>query len=520
MRLRDLLNYERVVIQCHNNPDPDALASGFALLKYFRAQGKDAEFVYGGREEISKPNLLLMLEQFHIPVRHVTGLEPPDLLVTVDCQYGESNVQRFEAKEIAVIDHHEVEDTGRLPELSTVMENYGACATVLYQMLIEEDYDLTADEDLQTALFYGLYTDTVRLQELWHPSDKDMWDDLKVNAGVLKQLKNANIDADDLLSVGNALQRCRINTEYHYGFVETVTGDPNILGIVSDTFLEVDAVNVCVAYTYLPGGVKISVRSCLHEIRADEIAKYIAEGIGNAGGHVDKAGGFILGSKLFPREHMDRWEKSNFFETLLDQRMRSYFEETEIIPAGQIMDVTAVDAAGAPLYRRYRKRPVMFGVVELPKHFPAGTKLKVRTLEGDTDVTVTEDTYLMVGTMDEPYPIQAEKFRKKYRLTGEMFRFGGEYEPCIRDYADGKKLQLDGITRQCVTLGSAYIYARPLTKRTHVFTRWNKESYAFGEPGDWFAVMEDDPGDYYIIQDYIFDGTYEPAGTEEGGETS
>ena len=30
--LQDLLKYDRIVVQCHNVPDADALASGFALV--------------------------------------------------------------------------------------------------------------------------------------------------------------------------------------------------------------------------------------------------------------------------------------------------------------------------------------------------------------------------------------------------------------------------------------------------------------------------------------------------------
>lgn len=280
-----------------------------------------------------------------------------------------------------------------------------------------------------------------------------------------------------------------------------------------------DSVNVCVAYAYLPGGVKISVRSCLKEIRADELAKVIAEDVGNAGGHVDKAGGFLQGSRLFPEKMEDLWERKHLFEGFLDRRLRDYFEETDTIPAGQTMDVNETALNGDPVYRLYRKKPVRSGVVRLPEYFPAGTRLKVRTLEGETEFTVSGNTFLMVGSHDEPYPIEADKFFRKYRLTGEKFAFTGEYDPVVRNQKDGKRVRLDGITEECVNTGSPYIYARKLTRRTHAFTLWNRDRYAFRKAGDWFAVMQDDPRDYYIIQGYIFDETYEAAdGTDLNGK--
>ena len=35
MRLKDLLRFKNIVIQCHDNPDADALASGYALKWFF-----------------------------------------------------------------------------------------------------------------------------------------------------------------------------------------------------------------------------------------------------------------------------------------------------------------------------------------------------------------------------------------------------------------------------------------------------------------------------------------------------
>ncbi len=58
--LKDLLEFDDIVIQCHDNPDADALASGFALKWYLKKHGKEARFIYGGRSPISKSNLVLM----------------------------------------------------------------------------------------------------------------------------------------------------------------------------------------------------------------------------------------------------------------------------------------------------------------------------------------------------------------------------------------------------------------------------------------------------------------------------
>ena len=100
-------SYSKICIQCHDNPDADALASGYALFKYYSSKGIETSLIYGGVNRITKPNLKMMCEKLEIPVEFAPTLPECDLLITVDCRYGESNVTHFDAKKVAVIDHHE-----------------------------------------------------------------------------------------------------------------------------------------------------------------------------------------------------------------------------------------------------------------------------------------------------------------------------------------------------------------------------------------------------------------------------
>ena len=99
MELKTLLQFDSIVIQCHNDPDADAIASGFGVWSYLRANKKEPRLVYGGRYPVRKSNLVRMVECLEIPVEHVHALEEePELLLTVDCQPGERNVERLSGK--------------------------------------------------------------------------------------------------------------------------------------------------------------------------------------------------------------------------------------------------------------------------------------------------------------------------------------------------------------------------------------------------------------------------------------
>ena len=46
MKLTDLLEYDNITVQCHDNPDADAIGSGYALYKYFEHNGKNVRLIY------------------------------------------------------------------------------------------------------------------------------------------------------------------------------------------------------------------------------------------------------------------------------------------------------------------------------------------------------------------------------------------------------------------------------------------------------------------------------------------
>ena len=97
-----------------------------------------------------------MVSFLEIPVSYEPDFdEDPELLVTVDCQYGQRNITMTEAQAVAIIDHHQ--ETVSLPELSEVRSNIGSCSTVIWDMIREAGLSVDEDILLSTALYYGLY---------------------------------------------------------------------------------------------------------------------------------------------------------------------------------------------------------------------------------------------------------------------------------------------------------------------------------------------------------------------------
>ena len=105
MKLSELLAYDNIVIQCHDNPDADTIACGFGVYLYLKSKGKEPRLIYGGQNVIRKTNLVMLIRELKIPIEHVDYLHKPELLVMVDCQYHSGNSAVFEAEHIAGGDH-------------------------------------------------------------------------------------------------------------------------------------------------------------------------------------------------------------------------------------------------------------------------------------------------------------------------------------------------------------------------------------------------------------------------------
>lgn len=500
MNLSQLEPFHHIVIQCHDNPDADALASGFALYSYFKEKGKQVRFLYSGRFQIQKSNLVLMKEAFSIPIEYAEnpeGFSVPELLIMVDCQYGTGNVTKFPGKCIAVIDHHQREmPTVEEESFIDIRSNYGSCSTIVWQLLLEAGFDVNERPLLATALYYGLYMDTGQLGDVYYPVDKDMRDELFVDKGMMNRLKNSNISQEELKIAGEALIHNRFKHDLNFSIVKVRPCDPNILGIISDFVLQTDVVDTCIIYCPIGDGYKLSFRSCDKEIKASDMAAFFTKGIGSGGGHGQKAGGYISG-KLYKEQHKELEPEQFFYE-----KMKEYVNSYQVIYAKDYQIETDHMV-------RYKKKKLPLGYVMLTDVYPVGTPIIVRTLEGDLEIQVQEDIYLMIGIQGEVYPIKKEKFLKSYQIIDCPYNMETEYIPSVHNQVKGTSEKVVKFAKSCVPAGETIIFARPLLSKVKIFTAWDNTNYMLGKEGDYIAVRCDDLHDIYVIEQNIFSRTYE-----------
>lgn len=290
--LLECLTREHVIVQMHNYPDQDALASAMGLKVLLERKGKNVVIGYEGI--IDKDNTLKMIELLGIEIytRDELNLMPEDEIIIVDGQKGNVNMADFIGNEVACIDHHRVQYLENY-NFYDIRSDVGACSSIVASYFLENNIELS--ENVATALLYGIKMDTHNMTRGVSRLDLDMFYYLfpLANHGYLQKFENYSLKLEDLEAYRIAIETLRV--EHGVGVAEVGAGcSEAIIASVSDFLLTLSSVRFSLVYCYRAGGLKFSARSEEAEkLDASEMIREALKGLGNGGGHADMAAGFI-----------------------------------------------------------------------------------------------------------------------------------------------------------------------------------------------------------------------------------
>lgn len=179
-----------ISIVCHDQPDPDCLASALGARDLFLSLGCDVSIYYGG--EISHTQNRVMINVLNIPVIKLDSedesaeylkekINNSEIILVDTCHFKKDNCQSissFVQKDkypSIIIDHHSI---CSYHDCIYIHKNYGACSTIIYNILKENNISISSS--LSTALYLGISTDTNALKsEGTSIEDKDALEELK-----------------------------------------------------------------------------------------------------------------------------------------------------------------------------------------------------------------------------------------------------------------------------------------------------------------------------------------------------
>ena len=318
---------KHIYIQMHNFPDPDAIASAFALSYLLSVYDiKATIFAYG---KIDRFNTEKMIELFNIPVKFIEdmelNIEKDDEIILVDSQYGNGNIEKTNGKIIASIDHHK-----RLNEYTyeyiDIRDNMGACASILASYFHHNNMEIPSN--VAEALLYGIKVDTLSLTRGVSQFDMDMFYYLynKCNKLIMNFIEKNTLRFNDLTAYENAIKTIRLKGKISFSDAGYGCNDA-LVAVISDFMLDLSEVSLSVTFSVKNDGVKLSVRSEDDYHHAGDIIIEALRGIGTGGGHGVMAGGFIPFSEkinlLIKENRLFEYIENLFFKVIEKKSFQS-----------------------------------------------------------------------------------------------------------------------------------------------------------------------------------------------------
>src|ERR1700704_857727 len=272
---------ERVLILLHNDPDPDAMASGLALRNVLRRTKTTA--IIGAIQGVTRPENLRMVNLLDIHIEAISqeSLKEYDRIAMVDVQphYFGGLIDRVDL----VIDHHP-EQPGYTAVFKDIRADYGSTCTILTEHLRAVDVNIS--ERTATAMLYAIKSDTLFFNRQANNVDIDAFSYLYplADATLIKKMEGAEITTERLDYVLKAHRDGTLLEQVFCTFLGS-TDREDFIPYVADFFLQLEHVKWTVIAGLVNDTIIISVRNLGYSKNAGEFVRRYFADIGNAGGH-------------------------------------------------------------------------------------------------------------------------------------------------------------------------------------------------------------------------------------------
>ncbi len=272
---------DRVLILTHNDPDPDALASGLALRTILRRTRQTA--IIGCLQGVSRPENLRMLKLLDLQYEVITPEQCAtfDKIALVDVQphYFPGLLPHADL----VIDHHP-EQTGYSAVYKDIRPEYGSTSTILTEHMRAVDIDIS--ERVATAMLYAIKSDTLFFNRQANRADLDAFSYLYPlsDATMIRKMEGAEITGERLDYVIKAWQTGRMVEHVFCAFL----GEPpreDFIPYVADFYLQLETVQWTIVCGVVNDTFVVSVRNLGYSRNAGDFVRRWFNDIGSAGGH-------------------------------------------------------------------------------------------------------------------------------------------------------------------------------------------------------------------------------------------
>ena len=299
MRLLDLLaGYDHALIVMHDNPDPDAIASGWGVEVLIQEQLRIPVRVVAGGAIVRAENKH-MVDLLRPPIELVDEVDVDDKAATilVDCGAEATNhlLTRLRIHPVAIIDHHHHNERTKAGVLfKDVRPDVAASATISASYLREQGIEPGAK--LATAMLYAIRTETCGHETHHSALDRSIlpWLTERGEPSLLAEIENAPLTREYFGDLLLAMQSTFLYEDVGICFLPRAAG-AEIVGEVADMLIRCQGIRCVLCAAVIGDDLLISTRTKPGHGSAVHLLIETLDGLGGAGGHSHRAGGKIHG---------------------------------------------------------------------------------------------------------------------------------------------------------------------------------------------------------------------------------
>jgi nanoRNase/pAp phosphatase (c-di-AMP/oligoRNAs hydrolase) len=294
--LNVLSGFERITIVMHDNPDPDAIATGWAVCTLIEEKlAKPVQLLGGGA--IVRAENRHMVDLLMPPIELVSHLDAggdKTAMILVDCGIGTTNhlATRSGITPVGVIDHHLNSRGGSNLPFTDIRPDAAASASIAASYLREQGVE--PGVKLATAILYALRTETSGNDTKLSPLDDSVvrWLTDLADPILLAEIENAPLERAYFGDLVLAMQRTFVYDDAAICFLPRATG-AEIVGEVADLLVRCRGIRRVLCAAIIGGDLVLSTRTERESGNAAELLQATLDGIGGCGGHTHRAGGKV-----------------------------------------------------------------------------------------------------------------------------------------------------------------------------------------------------------------------------------
>jgi nanoRNase/pAp phosphatase (c-di-AMP/oligoRNAs hydrolase) len=282
----------RALVLTHDNPDPDSMASAWALAALLeqRLQVK-VDLGYGGI--IGRSENAAFVKELGVPVVPVgeVRFDDYDLFALTDTQQGVKNHALPEDRVAdIVIDHHPLREGHIHNPFADLGGSYGATSTMLTEYL--RAARIEPSPQLATALYYGIKADTRDLERETRVHDVKcyLWLFPRIQRDLLSRIEHPELPVRYFQLYHAAIEKAR----RYEGAVITDLGEvytPDMVAEVAERLSFLQGTNWSMALGSFHSQLYVSLRVRDRRMNAGRLVRETcADFGGSAGGHGSMAG--------------------------------------------------------------------------------------------------------------------------------------------------------------------------------------------------------------------------------------